>query len=395
MWAPARQELELALGLLEPGPTAQRAEVLGQLAKCAFWMLDTEAVRRYAGEQLTIAELVGRDDLVADAMSWVSGVMNADGEVVGAAELDRKAMARIGGAKTFGLARSVITLYHLGQVDEALQRAGEALESSRTAPDPNFRVYALQHLGISLAAAGRYAEARKSFDELRTLGRQYGVLPMLARGIAMAAGVEIALGDYARGEATAHEARELARRVSFAPPLVSSSIDLLFVYARTHNPGRADAIVDDVAASVKAASGWHGWLWRLRMSEARAELALERGQWDEAVTMASECIDDSRARSRPKYEILGMITRARARRALDQIPAAIEDASRAVALARTLGDPVVLLSALNAQLAIDGTDALAAEARASVARIVGQLDDLQLRDSFLASELVSEASAHG
>jgi hypothetical protein len=146
---------------------------------------------------------------------------------------------------------------------------------------------------------------------------------------------------------------------------------------------------------VKAASGWLGWLWRLRMSEARAELALERGQWDQAVTMASECIDDSRARSRPKYEILGLITRARARRALDQIPAAIEDASRAVTLARTLGDPVVLLSALNAQLAIEGTDALAAEARASVARIVGQLDDPQLRDSFLASELVSEASAHG
>ena len=392
MWAPARQELELALDLQEPGTTAQRAEVLGQLAKCAFWMLDVEAVRRYAGEQLTMAEVLGRDDLVADAMSWIGGVLNADGDVVGAAEIDRKAMARIGGAKTFSLARSVITLYHLGLVDEALERAKEAVESSRTAPDPNFRVYALQHLGISLAGAGRYAEARRAFDELRTLGRQYAVLPMLARGIAMAAGVEIALGDYVRGEATAHEARELARRVSFAPPLVSSSIDLLFVFARTRNPGRADAIVDDVAASVAAASGWHGWLWRLRMSEARAELALARGQWNDAITMASECINDSRARSRRKYEILGLTTRARARHALDQIPEAREDASGAVSLARPLGDPVVLLSALNALLAVDGTDALAEEARASVARIVAQLDDPRLRDSFLASELVSRVS---
>jgi tetratricopeptide (TPR) repeat protein/predicted Ser/Thr protein kinase len=388
MWAPARQEFGLALEFLEPG-SAQRAEVLGQLAKCSFWMLDTEAVRRYSSEQLTIAESVGRDDLVADAMSWVSGVMNADGDVVGAAELDRQAMARVGGAKTFGLARSVITLYHLGQVDDALQRAWEALESSRTAPDPNFRVYALQHLGISLAAAGRYAEARKAFDELRTFGRQYGVLPMLARGIAMAAGVEIALGDYVRGEATAQEARELARRVSFAPPLVSSSIDLLFVFARTHNPGRADTFVDDVAASVAAASGWHGWLWRLRMSEARAELALARGDWDDAVTLASDCINDSRARARLKYEILGLTTRARARHALDQIPEAQEDASRAVTQARTLGDPIVLLSALNALLAIEGTDALAEEARASVARIVGHLDDEELRDRFLASDLAS------
>ena len=354
-------------------------------------MLDVEAVRRYAGEQLTSAEALGRDDLVADAMSWIGGVLNANGDVVGAADMDRKAMARIGGAKTFSLARSVITLYHLGLVDEALERAKEAVESSRTAPDPNFRVYALQHLGISLAGAGRYAEARRAFEELRTIGRQYAVLPMLARGIAMAAGVDIALGDYVRGEATAHEARELARRVSFPPPLVSSSIDLLFVFARTHNPGRADAIVDDVAASVAAASGWHGWLWRLRMSEARAELALARGQWNDAITMASECIDDSRARARRKYEILGLTTRARARHALDQISEAREDASGAVSQARTLGDPVVLLSALNALLAIDGTDALAEEARASVARIVAQLDDPQLRDRFLASELAALA----
>jgi tetratricopeptide (TPR) repeat protein/predicted Ser/Thr protein kinase len=395
MWAPARQELEIALELIDPGATAQRAELLGQLAKCAFWMLDTPAVRRYAAEELTIAESLGRDNLVADAMSWVAGVLNADGDVVGAAEMDRKAMARIGGARSFGLARTVITLYHLGLVDEALERANEAVESSRTAADPNFRVYALQHLGISLAGTGRYAEARRAFDELRTLGRQYGVLPMLARGIAMAGGVEIALGDYKRGEATAHEARELARRVSFAPPLVSSSIDLLFVYARTHEPGRAEAMVDDVAASVAAASGWHGWLWRLRMSEARAELALARGHWDDAITMASECIEDSRARSRLKYEILGLITRARARQAQDQITAAREDASRAVSLARTLGDPIVRLSALNALLAMDGTDELADEARASVARIVQHLDDQQLRQSFLMSELVRGTSVHG
>jgi tetratricopeptide (TPR) repeat protein/predicted Ser/Thr protein kinase len=391
MWAPARQELERALNLIDPGPTVQRAEVLGQLSKCAFWMLDTPAVRRFGGEELAIAESLGRDDLVADAMSWVAGVLNADGDVVGAAEMDRRAIARIGGAKTFGLSRTVITLYHLGRIDEALQRAVESMESSRTAPDPNFRVYALQHLGISLAAAGRYAEARRAFDELRTFGRQYGVLPMLARGIAMSAGVHITLGDYARGEELANEARELSRRVSFAPPLVSSGIDLLFVFARTRDPGRADAIIDDVAAAASSAGGWHGWLWRLRMSEARAELALARGQWRDAIIAASECIDDSRARSRLKYEILGLVTRAQARHALTETSAARDDATTAVGLARTLGDPAVLLSSLNTLLAIDGTDALAAEARAFAARIVEHVDDRQLRDSFLASDLAALA----
>jgi tetratricopeptide (TPR) repeat protein/predicted Ser/Thr protein kinase len=392
MWAPARHELEFALELLEPGATPQRAEVLGQLAKCAFWMLDVPAVRRFAREQMSISETLGRDDLVADAMSWIAGVANADGDVVGAAEMDRRAMARIGGAKTFGLARTVITLYHLGLIDEALIRASEGMEASRTAQDPNFRVYALQHLGITLAGAGRYAEARRAFDELRTFGRQYGVLPMLARGIAMASGVHITLGDYARGEELAHEARELARRVSFAPPLVSSGIDLLFVFARTRDPGRADAIIDDVAAAVSSAAGWHGWLWRLRMNEARAELALAQGQWREAITAASECIDDSRTRSRLKYEILGLVTRAQARHALNATSEARDDAARAVDLARRLGDPAVLLSSLNTLLTIEGTDAVAAEARAAAARIVEHLDDRQLRETFLASDLAAGTS---
>src|SRR6185295_5452406 len=130
----------------------------------------------------------------------------------------------------------------------------------------------------SLAGAGRYQEARRAFEEMREFGRRHGILPMLARGIAMSAGLHIALGDYARGEEFAHEARELARRISFPPPFVSAGIDLLTVFARSHDPGRADAIFDDVARAVEAGSGWHGWLWRLRLSQARAELALARGE---------------------------------------------------------------------------------------------------------------------
>ena len=50
----------------------------------------------------------------------MAGVLNAEGDVQGAVEMDRRAMARVGGPKTFGLARTVITLYHMGLIDEAL-----------------------------------------------------------------------------------------------------------------------------------------------------------------------------------------------------------------------------------------------------------------------------------
>ena len=351
--------------------------------------MDCSAVRLYATEALNLAESLQRDDLVADAMSWTAGVLNAEGDAPGAAEMDRQAMARIGGPKTFGLARTVITLYHLGLIDEAIERAGQALENARASQDPNFRVYALQHLAICLAGAGRYSDACRTFEEMREFGRRHGVLPMLARGNAMFAGIHISLGNYQRGLELANEARELARRISFPPPFVSAGIDLLTVFARSHDPGRADSMLDDVSKAVVAASGWHGWLWRLRLSQARAELALERGEWQPAIEAATEGIADSEARSRPKYVALGLLTRAAARKALDDVPQAIADESRSVEIARGLRDPALLLRALNVRIGLEGTDALAEEARACSNRILANLDDRALREHFLGSELAA------
>jgi hypothetical protein len=234
---------------------------------------------------------------------------------------------------------------------------------------------------------GRYAEAGRAFDEVREVGRRHGVLPMLARGLAMCGGTHIALGDYARGEALAQEARELARRIGFPPPFVSAGIDLLTVFARRYEVGRADAIIDQVARDVVASSGWHGWLWRLRLSQARAELELARGDWQMAIEAATEGIVNSEARSRPKYVALGLMARAQARRATDSVDAASSDAARAAEIARALGDPAVLLKALKIQIAVDGSDALVNEARGCSERIVAQLDDVALRDAFLVSEL--------
>ena len=125
----------------------------------------------------------------------------------------------------------------------------------------------------------------------------------------------------------------------------------------------------------------------MRLSQARAELALERGEWQPAIAAATEGITDSEARSRPKYVALGLMTRAQARKAIDEVPEAVADAARAVALARTLGDPAVLLKALKVQIDLDGSDALVSEARGCSDRILAHLEDGRMRDQFLASEL--------
>jgi hypothetical protein len=158
-------------------------------------------------------------------------------------------------------------------------------------------------------------------------------------------------------------------------------------FARRHEPGRAERLLEETAAAAATTVGWHEWLWQLRLAQAQAELALARGAFDAAIAAATEAIDQSRARGRPKYEALGLITRAQGMHALARTPAAIADARCAVAVAGTTGDPALLLLTLDALLALDGTDELADQARAVSHRIDDALPD-ELRRRFTESEIV-------
>src|SRR5437016_13292761 len=104
-------------------------------------------------------------------------------------------------------------------------------------------MYSLTHLGLSLAAVGRYAEATEAFHEARSFGRKYGAIPMLARATAMAAGLHLTLLDFEGAEALQSEACELARSVGFVPSIVSAGIDSLLMFARLHEPGRAERLL--------------------------------------------------------------------------------------------------------------------------------------------------------
>jgi tetratricopeptide (TPR) repeat protein len=385
-WGPAKADLQKALDLLGVEDDERRAELLVDMAKYSFWLLDIPSILAVADDALRLAAAVGRDDLWADMTAWVGAARQSEGDLAGALELMSTAVERAGGVRSFALTTTPLALYFLGRSADATVHTSQAVHLSRERHDPAFHVYALEHHGLALTGCGRYDEALRVFDEMRHFGRQHGVMQLLARGIAMSAGVYMAFGDYAQVATIAEEARELARSLGFAPPRVSAGIDLLLVRARQHDPGRAQAVLDEVAAVAASASGWHGWLWRIRLSQARAELALAAGDWRAAVEAAETCVQQSSGR-RPKYEVLGLITGAQARAALGQQDVAITQLAAAVELARWLGDPAVKLRALGARLEIAGDDALAAEARATTGQMLAELSDPRLRQSFLDSGL--------
>ena len=383
-WAPAKNAFEAAASLLDPAEHERKAELLVRLAETAFWLMDVPALRKFAGEAQGLADRSGRDDLWADAQAWMASARVSDGDVMEAIQMDRQALARAGGIRSFGLARMPLTLYWAGLADEAIRHGLQAVETARASGDPSFQLYALQHLGLSLSGAGRFDEALGVFDEARAFGRRCGALPLLARATSMSVAPLLSLGDLDGAMARALDARELAHRVAFEPPLVSAGIDLLMIFARQEDPGRAGTVLDETAQAVQKAGGWHAWKWSMRLSQARAELACARGAWGEAVEAATYVIEQSRSRHRPKYEALGLATRARAARRLGA-RSAVKDARAAVVAGRRLADPAVLLDCLILLLDIEGTDALLDEARRTAQQIVRAVSDETLRSAFLTS----------
>jgi len=387
-WKLEVSELDAALHHLDPDQTELRCEFVLALARAWFLLLDVRPVEQYATEALQLAERLQRSDLAANAMAWLARCRQANGDLGAAIEMDRRSMSRAPNVMTAAHIMGPLTLYLAGRSTQALGLAAASAESARSSRDTTFIMYSLPHLGLNLAAAGRYAEATQAFDEARTFGRRYGAIPMLARATAMAAGLHLTLFDFEGAEALQSEACELARRVGFVPPIVSAGIDTLLTFARRHEPGRAERLLEETAAAAASTAGWHQWLWQLRLTQARAELALARDAFDEALASATNGIEQSRVRGRPKYEALGLITRAHGLHALARTRDAIADAKAAVCVAEKTGDPALLLLAFDALIGFEGTDELATQARAVTDRIYASLPNDVLRRCFTESEVM-------
>jgi len=386
-WAAAKGEFERAVACVDPQMAEVHCELLLGIAEAAFWLGgEVSAVAELASKALALAERIpARPDLVANAMARAAHCAMVSGNIESAVSLNLRAVDTVAGQRTLAYPHGTIALYLTGRSSEAVSLGRKAAELARSSQDLGFIMQALPHLAISLAASGAYREAQEVFAEARQLGKKYGTIAPLARVVAFEAGLHLSLFDYKGAETLQQEARELASSVAFAPAFISSGIDMLLTFARTHNPGAAEGFLDEMSIGA-AKHPWHRGLWAVRLSQARAELALSLPEWEKAIVQATAAAAEARKIGRPKYEALALIVRAQARAALHRRDEAIADARGAVALARRTGDPALLLRALDTQLCINGDDDLLAEARSVGIRISEALSDDTMRLRFSDSE---------
>ncbi|HWE63957.1 MAG TPA: hypothetical protein VHB98_19760, partial [Chloroflexota bacterium] len=392
LMAEAREEMQAALAALPPRREESRAEILVDMAIASHWHSDAAGTRRYGNEALSLAERLGREDLEIAALSALVLADSSDGEHQLGLDRFRQAAMRAGdrypAALAPGMEMAGAMYYWVADFANAIRCEQEAIALSRAVHDTSTLTRALGDLGCALTGSGRYAEALQVFEEAERESAAQGAVRWRARSTAMRGGLHLDLCDFAVAEALAEEAREISRSVGWMNALASAGIDLLLNLTRRGEIGRAEALVDEVAEYVARGQGTHGWLWRLRFMQAQAELAQARGEQELALRWADEAITRSGKHGRVKYEVAGLQVRAQALVSLGRRGEAIADLQLAVGQARETGDPAMFIRAAAVLLAVDGNDALLAEARAAIERIVRALPDEMMRRRFRDADVV-------
>jgi DNA-binding SARP family transcriptional activator/tetratricopeptide (TPR) repeat protein len=368
-WDEACEAFELALAAADPGAQEWRAEVLGELGTASLWAMNMPAVYTRAQQADEIVKTLGREDLTLTVGGLLAQCRAADGDLPAAIEKYTEIRSIRRNRHVPSLSLAPLTLYWNGRIADSIVWATELLAAARAANDIVSLLVGLPPLGMALGASGRYREAIATFAEARAIGERARATSLLSRAVSMSTGIQLDLGDVDAAERLAGEARELGRMSGWAPGAVNAEIDLIVCHLRRGAIGGAETMIEqatrgaaEISARKPGSSGFHDWLWALRLAWARAEVAAARGDADEVERWAADTLTRAGGR-RPKYEAAALVTRGRARAQHGRRAEALADLDRALAIARTSTDPALLLRVATPRLALDGNDQLAQEIR--------------------------------
>jgi DNA-binding CsgD family transcriptional regulator/tetratricopeptide (TPR) repeat protein len=368
-WEGARKAFEAAIA---ESDGATRAEALIRLASAFAGPAppDPPFALRLAEEAAQLAREAGNVELEAAATAIIAQCNQVQGRI-------KEAMRHYGHAAphfaslTAPLSGRVhglypLVLYWVGRIDEAVAQSREAMAAAQAANEILAAVAYAGNLGLALAASGRFTEALAAFDLGRAAAAAYGpgAGKYLAGTVAKTTVVPMEAYDYERAEAFAEEARDLGRASDSLLTVISEGIDLMNIATVRGDLGRAGELASEVEANLDRGGSTHEILWRMRLADAKAGLALTRGQPREASGFAHDALERAREMGRPKYESRALASRGTALARMGRKKEGLAELRAAVEVARPVGDPSMLLRAASAYLAVEPDEALARDARA-------------------------------
>jgi DNA-binding SARP family transcriptional activator len=391
-WVDASTQFEAALAIVAEDDDHSKARLLLQAALCAFWMLDTEGVRSRATDALALAKKSQDPRLEAAATAFLSQANISDGEL-GSGMAGYAAARKLAGPSddlivAQALQQQAIAHYWRGEFDAASIVGARLLTVARSHSDGSMVTNVLAVRGMALGCAGRYRESAAAFREAEQFGRDHGIVRLLTRVASMRAGCIFELGALELAREQAQLAVEQASQIGFAPAVVSSQIDLLLVAIAQSRIGDAEALLPTVASAVSDTRGFHTWVWSMRVTLARAQIAWAKGNVEAAAENAEALVKEAKRSGRLKYVVAGQRILAAAHRREGRHDEAAGLLREAAALAQSMPYPALLIQVVG-DLLMGTEDADLASAAADCVRaIIAEIDDAALRRAFEQSGAV-------
>ena len=229
------------------------------------------------------------------------------------------------------------TYYWTGRFAEGIElaRAGRAIAVDSGSREALLRGGTLE--GASLAAMGRYEEALAVFDERIALGREMGRPVRVISNYSTVALRDIY--DIEEARRRNEEALEGWEWSTFNMPWQNALVDLVFDDILAGDVEAADARWPEAWEVVIRGEAWQRWMLVGKIMQARAEIQLEMGRYDEAAEWAVKAMGAAKPVGRKKYEIASGVTLGRALIGLGRTVEAVGHLRAAVVESDDLGTP--------------------------------------------------------
>jgi class 3 adenylate cyclase/tetratricopeptide (TPR) repeat protein len=366
--------------LLEETEGLERLKVLTARAHTAHWALDAEGATRMSQEAFHLAQSLSAEEFIGPALALQSLASSMAGNMNTALELGERALAQwIPGTRwaerALCLDQVATDRYWTGDYQRALEYGEQAISFAEEIKSSDALLRTGPVHALTLTGMGRHEEALPRFEEFIARGREFDLMHrMTARALNMSSALYRDLFQLDEATRRNQEAAELGAAAGFANAVLQSGIDQLFTDLARGEVGRAEARWPELWDRTQNIKGTHQWLMAGRLAEAKAEIALAKGDHAEAAVLAQEAIDQSRQVQRAKYELAARLVLGRALMALGQPDRGIDQLHTALDGIRRLGHPPTLWRAwwnLGTALAQTGQDdeaAVAVSAAASTLR---------------------------
>jgi len=386
-------------------------EIEGLLARghATLWTEQTEETIAIASRAVKLAAERGVRELEGPALALLGqahGMRGEEGDLEAAITYgDRALDAWAPGTRSLELAQH----YHL-QADAYYWTGGygRALELSRLAgetagQEPQGAEFVLRGAGMAgliLAGLGRYEEslaaAEAAISTARTMGRKDDVVVNYSTTL---------LRDIFSLEEARRRSELVAERLGpsdFNMPWMNARADLIGADLLRGDLGAVERAWPRAWEDALASKAWEHWLIAGRLAAYRAELELEAGRPDEAVTWADRALERARATGRRKYEAVVLTTLGRALTAQSLAEDAASELLSAVEVADELGSPLLrwraraaLASALFARAGTVDPERPLQEAATIIRDVAASLAPERAQDYLSAPQVVEVLEAAG